>query len=141
MDKLLAAYQHADWSAYAISQYRTFATSSTRVDVRDECPVNYACSKDDARFIDDPKENDKRVQSVFEIIDWRCRDTTQSRSTDVLVELLEGREEDIWLWVDGDEANLPKANTRRLHEYGQLAAVRSLNRRRQPMAPMLPFEK
>ena len=137
MDELLlAAYQHADWPAFAIShpyersQLQTFG---------DGCPVNYACSRDDARFIDDSKDNYKRVQWVFEMIDRRCRDT-QVRATDVLVELLEGKEEDIWLWVDGDEANLPKDYTCRLPKYGRLAAVHSLDRRRQPTAPTLRFE-
>lgn len=113
---------------YQHSQY----TGSVLETARDKCIVNYACSGDDARLVDAPGENNKRVGWALDMIEWGYDDDVGSM--DVLPELLEGKDEDVWLWVDGDELNLPEhPNTHRLH---QLEEVVALQRRRQAMQAM-----
>ena len=117
----LAVYEQNNWGS-------VFETSSIRE--HNECllVVDYACHEDDTRFLDGPEKNNARVEWVFEMVDWGYED---DESMDALVELLEGKEEDMWLWVDGDEKYLGSRYTLRfgLPKYGRSAAIQALRGR------------
>ena len=71
----------------------------------DQHPVNYACTSDDERFIQSPeKANTRRIGWIYNI----TRGWWDAESEEAFLELLEGKEEDVWLWKDGDEEALPE---------------------------------
>ena len=126
-----STYQNTDWNNHVSTVGpHLFETSFIREGGRDnECPVKYACPDDDNRFIDCPGENDKRVSWVFGVLQWLYNPNNLNVG-ETLVELLEGKEEDIWLWVDGDEDDLPEPpHNRRLSRFEHHAAVQALQRR------------
>ena len=66
----------------------------------DQYAVNYACTSDDRRFIQSPQEaNARRIDWIYKIM----RRWWDAESEEAFLELLEGKEEDVWLWIDGDE--------------------------------------
>ena len=137
MDPILVTHQDISWDWWddvtsAVYQYPVFETSFVRsVGIENECLATYACSNDDNRFIGCPEENDKRIRWGFDMTQWRYGDDDVKKA-DVLIELLEGKDEDIWLWVDGDEDHvLEPISPRRLTKYEQFAAVQCLQRRQQ----------
>ncbi len=68
-------------------------------------PANYACRNDDKRFIQSPDwENARRIEWIY----WVMRGWWDVEREEAFLELLEGKEEDVWLWRDGDEDALPK---------------------------------
>ena len=68
-------------------------------------PVNYACTSNDGRFIRSPKEaNARRIDWIY----WVTTVSRDAESKEAFLELLEGNEEDVWLWIDGDEEALPE---------------------------------
>ena len=117
-----------DWANHSMTNYTAFGTSSVRGAGE---WVNYACPNDDARFIEAPKENGKRVCWVYRNLNWRFPGGDSDVLENVLIELLES-EEDIWLWIDGDEELLlePHYNVDFRVE-ATLAANKALQRRRQ----------
>ena len=133
----IATYQNTDWNNHvsAVGQHLTSFIREGGTD--NECPVKYACPNDGNKFINCLGENDKRVIWVFCVI--RCQfEIDRERRSDgpdgnvgeALVELLEGKEEDIWLWVDGDEDDLPEPpHIRHLSQFEHYAAVQALQRR------------
>ena len=66
--------------------------------------VNYACTSDDGRFIQSPAEaNARRISWIYRVMGgW-----LDVESEEAFLELLEGKKEDVWLWIGGDEAALP----------------------------------
>lgn len=125
VDYHTATYQRID-SGYAVS--------SVREGGKDEIAINYACSNDDVRYIDAPEKHDKRIRWVFQMIDWL---SLESERVDVVAAWLEGKDEEVWLWMDGDEDHLPEPpGFHRIPECGRSAAIRSLQRRQQAMARM-----
>ena len=127
----IATYQNTDWNKYvgAVDQHLVETPFICEGGRDNECPVKYACPNDDNKFIGCPGENDKRVIWVFGVI-WSCGGLDDNNVGEALGELLEGKEEDIWLWVDGDEDNLPEYphGIRRLCNF-QHHAVQALRRR------------
>ena len=71
----------------------------------DQYPVNYACASDDGRFIQSPEiANARKIGWIYEVMEgWR-----DVEGEEAFLELLEGKEEDVWLWKDGDEEALPE---------------------------------
>ena len=68
-------------------------------------PVNYACTSDNEQFIQSPEEaNARRIRWLYRVMGG-CRDP---ESEEAFLGLLEGKEEDVWLWRDGDEEALPE---------------------------------
>ena len=76
----------------------------------DQYPVNYACTSDDGRFIQSPKANARRIGWIYRVM----RECWNVESEEAFLKLLEGKEEDVWLWIDGDEQALPEWRTARL---------------------------
>ena len=81
------------------------STYHSRMSAEDQYPVNYACTSDDARFIRSPdRANARRIGWIS----WIMRGYWGVGRDEALLELLEGKEEDVWLWKDGDEGALPE---------------------------------
>jgi hypothetical protein len=105
------SYYWVDHSNTNYSQLHPFEVSTVRDDDSAVYSVNYACRQDDAMFIADPERYGARVKWLFRIVlcAQTSREIDKEEGTDILLELLEGKEEDIWLWVDGDEEALAPA--------------------------------
>lgn len=88
-----------------LTSYWDFRASS-----HDQIPLNYACAKDDERFMRAYTENTetqyggRRIQWVYQAL--ACAVGNSNLIQDLFSEMLEGSGQDLWLWVDGDEAAL-----------------------------------
>ena len=78
------------------------STYHSRMSAEDQYPVNYACTSDNGLFIQSPETNARRIGWIYGIMRW-----SDVESEETFLELLEGKEEDVWLWKDGDEDALP----------------------------------
>ena len=92
----------------------------------DQYPVNYACTSDDGRFIQSAERaNARRIGWIYEVMEgWRGVENVEA-----FLELLEGKEEDVWLWKDGDEEALPEPDRRRARELPYALTVKALQTR------------
>lgn len=67
--------------------------------------VNYACKNDDEQFTQAPDNaHARRIDWIHKVMEGRWN----GEGEEPFLDILEGKEEDVWLWVDGDEEALPK---------------------------------
>ena len=66
--------------------------------------IKYRCRNDDERFIQSPEEaNARRIGWIY----CRAMGWEDGEKEGTVLKMLEEKEEDLWLWIDGDEDALP----------------------------------
>ena len=102
------------------------STYHSRMSAEDQYPVNYACTSDDGQFIQSAERADaRRIGWIYEVMEgWRGVENEEA-----FLELLDGKEEDVWLWRDGDENALPEPNRWRTSGLPYALAVKALQTR------------